>query len=196
MNIFVLDEDPIVAAKMYCDKHIPKMCVELLQQLGSAAIRHGATPDIMPLTKKGTPLKGGYHNHPCSIWVSMSRDNYLWAAHHGAALCEEYTKRFGKEHFCSIGIEVLYGLSHLIPEGGLTPFALAMPDEFRPHLNEHIGAPFDLVPNDDFTFISHASGDDAVQAYRRYYHSKAFAKWEKGRPMPDWFSLEEQAVLA
>ena len=188
MNIFVLDEDPIAAAKMYCDKHIPKMCVELLQQLGSAAIRHGATPDIMPLTKKGTPLKGGYHNHPCTRWCGDSRDNYLWAAHHGAALCEEYTKRFGKEHFCSRGIEILYGLSHLIPEGDLTPFALAMPDEFRP-----------VEIEDDNTFsnpLSHASGSDAVDAYRRYYHAKAFAVWEKGRPMPDWFSLKQQAVLA
>ena len=195
MNIFVLDEDPIVAAKMYCDIHLPKMVVELYQQLGSSVIRHGATPDMMPLTKKGTPLKGGYHNHPCTRWCGDSRDNYLWAAHHGAALSEEYTKRFGKEHYCANGIEILYGLSFLIPEGDLTPFALAMPDEFRPNLNEHIGAPFDVVLNDDL-FISHASGDDAVQAYRRYYHSKAFAKWKKGRPMPDWFNLEQQAVFA
>jgi len=193
MNIFVLDEDPIAAAKMYCDKHIPKMCVELLQQLGSAAIRHGATPDIMPLTKKGTPLKGGYHNHPCTRWCGDSRDNYLWAAHHGAALCEEYTKRFGKEHFCSRGIEVLYGLSYLIPEGDLTPFALAMPDEHRPN---HIALNPSNVYANQYKGDMHASGDTAVQAYRRYYHSKAFAVWEKGRPMPDWFSLEQQAVLA
>ena len=38
MNIFVLDEDPIVAAKMYCDIHLPKMVVELYQQLGSSVI--------------------------------------------------------------------------------------------------------------------------------------------------------------
>lgn len=197
MNIFVLDEDPIAAAKMYCDRHIPKMCVELLQQIGSAAIKHGAQPEQLPLAKATQkPIRGGYHNHPCTIWCGMSRDNYLWAAHHGAALCEEYTKRFGKEHYCANGIEILYGLSYLIPEGDLTPFALAMPDDYRPHLNEHIGAPFDIVPNDDFTFISHASGDDAVQAYRRYYHAKAFAKWEKGRPMPDWFDVIKQAVLA
>ena len=197
MNIFVLDEDPIAAAKMYCDRHIPKMCVELLQQIGSAAIKHGAQPEQLPLAKATQkPIRGGYHNHPCTIWCGMTKDNYLWAAHHGAALCEEYTKRFGKEHYCANGIEILYGLSYLIPEGDLTPFALAMPDDYRPHLNEHIGAPFDIVPNDDFTFISHASGDDAVQAYRRYYHAKAFAKWEKGRPMPDWFDVVKQAVLA
>jgi hypothetical protein len=179
MNIFVLDEDPIAAAKMYCDIHIPKMVVELYQQLGSSVIRHGATPDMMPLTKKGTPLKGGYHNHPCTIWCGMTRDNYLWAAHHGAALCEEYTKRFGKEHYCANGIEILYGLSYLIPEGDLTPFALAMPDDYRPE-----------------GLLSHAIGDKAVQAYRRYYHAKAFAKWEKGRPMPNWFDVIKQAAIA
>ena len=58
MNIFILDEDPITSAKFYCDKHVPKMVVELYQQLGSAVIRHGATPDMMPLTKKRTPLRG------------------------------------------------------------------------------------------------------------------------------------------
>tara|TARA_R100001230_G_C5541417_1_gene71984 strand:- start:293 stop:451 length:159 start_codon:yes stop_codon:yes gene_type:complete len=42
-----------------------------------------------------------------------------------------------------------------------TPFALAMPDEYR--------------------------DDDAVKAYRAYYHSKAFAKWEKGTPAPYWW---------
>jgi hypothetical protein len=43
----------------------------------------------------------------------------------------------------------------------LTPFAQAMPDEYR--------------------------DDDAVKAYQAYYHSKQFAKWEKGTPAPDWW---------
>ena len=189
MNIFVLDEDPIVAAKMHCDKHIPKLVVEMLQMMGSAVIRHGATPDMMPLTKKGTPLKGGYHNHPCTRFTGDSRTNFLWVAHHGAALCEEYTKRFGKEHFCSRGIEVLYGLSYLIPEGDLTPFALAMPDEFRPNYKKGTGHYTESIGD------SHASGDTAVQAYRRYYHAKAFAMWDKGRPMPDWFDTKQQDRL-
>ena len=185
MNIFVLDEDPIAAAKMYCDKHIPKLVVEMLQMCGSAVIRHGATPEQLPLAKSTQkPIRGGYHNHPCTRWCGDSRDNYLWAAHHGAALCEEYTKRFGKEHYCANGIEILYGLSYLIPEGDLTPFALAMPDEYRP------------LFNGCFKLASHASGDNAVQAYRRYYHAKAFAKWEKGRPMPNWFDVIKQAAIA
>ena len=190
MNIFVLDEDPIAAAKMYCDRHIPKMCVELLQQLGSAAIARGARPEQLPLAKATQkPIRGGYPNHPCTIWCGITRNNYLWAAHHGAALCEEYTKRFGKEHFCSRGIEILYGLSHLIPEGDLTPFALAMPDEFRPNYKKGTGHYTESIGD------SHASGNTAVQAYRRYYHAKAFAMWDKGRPMPDWFDTNQQDRL-
>ena len=166
MNIFILDEDPIQSAKMYCDKHVPKMVVELYQQLGSAVIRHGATSDMMPRTSKGTPLKGGYHNHPCPRWVGDSRENYLWACYHGAMLCDEYTKRFGKIHSCEKGIEHLYIMAHLIPEGKLTPFAQAMPDEYK--------------------------NECAVTAYRDYYiHDKSrFAKWEKGTPAPDWWLME------
>ncbi len=33
MNIFVLDENPIRAAEMMCDKHIPKMVVESAQMM-------------------------------------------------------------------------------------------------------------------------------------------------------------------
>ena len=163
MNIFILDEDPIMSAKFYCDKHIPKMVVELYQQLGSAVIRHGATPDMMPLTKKGTPLRGGYHNHPCTRWVGDSRANFLWASYHAAMLCEEYTKRFDKTHFCEHGIEKLYELHKLIPDGELTPFAQAMPDEYR--------------------------DEDAVVAYRNYYmyDKSRFAQWNRGRDAPYWW---------
>ena len=186
MNIFVLQESPIASAKDYCNKHLPKMCVELLQMCGSAVIRHGATPDMMPLTKKGTPLKGGYHNHPCTRWVGDSRTNFLWAVTHGQALCDEYTKRFGKTHFCEVGIRHLDKMSSLIPEGDLTPFALAMPDEYRPN---HIPLNGSDVYADQYKGDSHASGDVAVQAYRRYYHSKEFASWE-GRPTPTWWCGE------
>jgi len=164
MNIFVLDTDPKDAASMYCDKHIPKMCVELLQQLGSAVIRHGASPDQMPLTKKGTPLKGGYHNHPCTIWVGETCRNFKWAYDHGIELCRQYEMRYGKHHFCKAGIEHIgRKLSHLLPSGCLTPFAQAMPDEFR--------------------------NDNAVIAYRAYYHSKAFAKWDKIGNQPSWWNV-------
>ena len=36
MNIFVLDTDPVLAAQMHCDKHVPKMVVEAAQMMASA----------------------------------------------------------------------------------------------------------------------------------------------------------------
>ena len=161
MNIFVLHTNPIVAAQMHCDKHIPKMCVEAAQMMASALRRHGATDEQMPLTKKGTPYKGGYAHHPCTVWAGDSRENFVWLAQHADELCAEYSRRFGKMHSCHWPIIYMGDLIRLIPKDRLTPFAQAMPDEYR--------------------------DDDAVKAYRRYYHSKQFAKWEKGTPAPDWW---------
>ena len=161
MNIFVLDRNPITAARMHCDKHVPKMCVEAAQMMASALRRHGATDEQMPLTKSGTPYKGGYKHHPCTVWAGDSFANWNWLWNHGMALCEEYEKRFGKEHACYEPISFMGGSTVHWPSYILTPFALAMPDEYR--------------------------DDDAVKAYRAYYHSKQFAKWEKGTPAPDWW---------
>ena len=161
MNIFVLHTDPTIAAQMHCDKHVPKMCVEAAQMMASALRRHGATDEQMPLTKSGTPYKGGYAHHPCTVWAGDSQENWMWLAHHAMQLCEEYYKRFNKMHACTDPIYHMIGLQKIIPNTKLRPFALAMPDEYR--------------------------DDDAVKAYRRYYHSKQFAKWEKGTPAPDWW---------
>ena len=166
MNIFVLDEDPWVAGQMHCDKHIPKMCVEAAQMLASALRRHGATDEDMPLTKAGRPYLGGYAHHPCTRWAGDSAENWKWLLRHAYALLHEYTLRFGKTHACAHPVGVMhwtYGnrVGWKFPNLGLTPFAQAMPDEYR--------------------------DDDAVKAYQAYYHSKQFAKWEKGTPAPDWW---------
>ena len=36
MNIFILDKNPITAAQMLCDRHVPKMIVESGQMLSTA----------------------------------------------------------------------------------------------------------------------------------------------------------------
>lgn len=161
MNIFVLDRNPIRASEMMCDKHIPKMVVESAQMMASALRRHGAIDRQMPLTKSGTPYKGAYKHHPCTVWAGDSWHNFDWLANHAIGLLGEYYMRFGKEHACSEAIGQMNGMSWRLPNGRLTPFAQAMPDEFKQ--------------------------EDAVQAYRAYYHSKTFAKWEKGTPAPDWW---------
>ena len=177
MNIFILDTDPTTAARMHCDKHVPKMCVEAAQMMASALRRHGATDEQMPLTKAGKPYKGGYAHHPCTVWAGDSGANFMWLADHALILCSEYAKRFGKTHACEEPIHYMSKLGELgwIAKGSLTPFALAMPDEYRPRGS-----------SDDVLYME-AEGDDAVKAYRAYYHSKQFAKWEKGTPAPDWW---------
>jgi len=178
MNIFVLSYDPVEAAEMHCDKHCVKMVVELYQQLGSALRRHGATDSQMPLTQSGKPLRGGYHNHPCTRWCGDSRSNFEWAAWHGIALAEEYSERYGKEHACSAGIRHMASMLDMIPEGCMTPFAQAMPDEYR--------------------------NASAVVAYRDYYfydkRENIQCEWNKSRQSPDWWNrmlaLEELAKQA
>ena len=191
MNIFVLNENPELAARDYCNKHLPKMVVECLQMLGSSVIRHGATPDMMPLTKKQTPLKGGYHSHPCSRWVGDTRANYIWTVRHALELCKEYTNKYGKIHFCEAGIRHLYFMAKLIPEGNLTHFALAMPDEYRPDYIHVVSHPFSVITDAVGEKITHASDDVAVEAYRRYYHSKEFARWDD-RIVPHWWMGDAQ----
>lgn len=161
MNIFKLHEDAIISAEMHCDKHVSKLAVESAQMMASAVIRHGATPEQMPLTKAGSPYRGGHPHHPCTRWAGDTRDNYEWLASYGLALCNEYTLRYGKVHACEEPIMILWKLCGLIPEGEMTPFAQAMPDEHK--------------------------HEDVVKAYRSYYHTKTFAKWEKGRNAPDWW---------
>ena len=56
MNIFVLDKDPIVAAKMACDKHIVKMILESAQMLCTAKRVLDGT-EYFDTTKNGRKIK-------------------------------------------------------------------------------------------------------------------------------------------
>jgi len=165
MNIFVLHEDPTVAADMMCDKHVPKMIVESAQMMASGLRANGATDNHFHLfkvyTKSGTTYKGGYQHHPCTVWAGETQENWWWLAQHAMALCEQYYKRFGKTHACTEPIYNMIGMQRVIPSSNLTPFAQAMPEAYK--------------------------NRNAVKAYRAYYHSKQFAKWEKGSPAPDWW---------
>ena len=175
MNIFVLHTEPDKSARYQCDKHVPKMCVETAQMMATAVRNHGAEDIDMPLNKSGSPYKGGYANHPCTRWASECQENFLWLAEHGLALCNEFEARFEKEHGCFEPILQMLALHQLLPKNGkMTPFALAMPDEFRPII--------------DGKMAYHAEDIDAVEAYRAYYHSKEFAEW-KYTHEPSWWSL-------
>ena len=48
MNIFVLDEDPVLAAQYHNNKHCVKMILESLQMMVSGLRNKGATDEVMP----------------------------------------------------------------------------------------------------------------------------------------------------
>jgi len=173
MNIFVLDENPVVAAQMMCDKHIPKMIVESAQMMASALRRHGATDEVMPLNQAGRPYKGGYHRHPCTVWTGETVVNYLWLYHHAYGLCVEYRKRFNRKHACEDKIILMVEprALTLLPLGGQTPYARAFNKEQYPQLYDE----------EAYT---------TVAAYRAYYllDKARFAEWNKGTPAPNWWA--------
>ena len=74
-----------------------------------------------------------FYNHPCTIWARESQENYEWLLDHAYAMCQEYTRRYGKVHKSIHAIEWCGKNYHKLslPRTGLTPFAQAMPEEYK-----------------------------------------------------------------
>lgn len=128
MNIFILDEDPIVAASYLADVHVRKMLIESAQMLANGFSLYALVD--APLTQKGTVRRHSYVHHPCSKWAIQTSANFCWLLDHALAICEEYQKRFNGKHFTAEFIHWVWYNVHKsnVPDGELTPFAEAMPD--------------------------------------------------------------------
>jgi len=153
MNIFILDTDPRQAARYLCDKHVVKMVTESAQMLSTVARHYGYTG--------GDLYKTAHPKHKCTLWAQESKDNCAWLLDHAHEIGIEFTKRFGKIHSAALVVDRCAFVPDLCPDKGLTPFALAMPDQYKT--------------------------DDAVVSYRRYYLNDKvlFAEWRSGSP--DWW---------
>lgn len=154
MNIFVLHSDPRKAAIAHCDKHVIKMILESAQMLSTACRVSGL--DV--------GYKATHKNHPCTLWVSRSLDNWRWLKSLAFWLNEEYKLRF-----LHVSNHKSWDVIAALPEPeiagiGLTPFALAMPVQYQ-------------------------KIDDPVASYRAYYMGEkaAIAKWRFPASKPDWF---------
>lgn len=121
MNIFVLDENPELAAKYHTDKHVIKMILESAQMMSTAVRWSGIDAGY----------KVAHLNHPCTIWVRKSLTNWRWLGSLAYYLNQEFIFRFDKtaNHKSYDMITSLPWPN--IPEIGLTPFAQAMPDIYR-----------------------------------------------------------------
>jgi hypothetical protein len=123
LNIFVLDENPAIAARMLCDRHVSKMILETAQILSAVAARYNH-PNIYKVT---------HANHPCTLWAGDRRANWEWLVRHGMAMGGEKLRRTGKGHKSLAVIYWYQNNDYGPPEDGLSmsPFALAMPDTYK-----------------------------------------------------------------
>ena len=153
MNIFVVDTDPEKAARQLCDKHVVKMVLETAQMLCTVARQNGFD---------NAPYKKAHPKHPCTLWAGKSAANWPWLIDHGLAMCEEYTQRYGRTHKSEAVIRWCRNLPIRFPAEQLTPFAQAMPEQYK--------------------------NECTVTAYRAYYHGEkaGFATWKS--EVPKWWT--------
>lgn len=185
MNIFVLHENPEIAAQMHCDKHCNKMIVEHAQMLASAYYstlgisRKKEIPEKQEAVNemfKGWPRKhadGREHhyaithvNHPCTVWTRTSIENFNWLLDCTDSLCTEFNIRWKHQPSIKKIIDWMRQNPPNLPSIGLTPFAQAMPDCFK--------------------------SEDAPTAYRQYYAMKTtYMKLEwRYTDTPEWWTSD------
>jgi len=186
MNIFILDENPVTAAQLQCDKHVVKMVLESAQMLSTVhRILDGKLTRIPSKSGKtmvkawtladpemDTKLYNAVHvGHPCTVWTMESKANYIWHYQHFKALSEEYTYRYGKVHKSWNDLsDLLSNPPKNIPNIVQTRFKLAM--GAAPECINHM---------------------DAVGSYRAFYQTKQDRfdmSWTK-RSIPEWFKVKE-----
>lgn len=155
MNIFVLDLDPATCATYHANIHVPKMVVETAQLLST----------VYPPTMY---YKHTHYNHPCAKWVRESASNFRWLLSLGFHLSREYTHRYKRTHATHKTLAAMMDnlpSPAFFPSIPMTPFAMAMPDEFK-------------------------DTNDIVSSYRNYYkHKGSLMKmvWGPTRNIPDWY---------
>ena len=183
MNIFFLDSDPDLSAKYHNDKHVVKMCCEYAQLLSTAHRvidgflwkGHSATGrSVKRYFLKDPYLNSKLYlachiNHPSSIWVRDSIENYEWMYSLFIALGEEYNYRYGKTHKSISELSDLL----LLPPQNIRKGSFTEPP---PAMKQY---PQCIVPN------------DSVQSYRNYYSEakRSFCVWTK-RQQPSWWNNE------
>lgn len=120
MNLFVPSPCIEISVESLDDKRVVKMVLETAQVL-STAIRLHDPETTMPIYKMT------HKNHPVSIWVRETPDNYKYTLDYFVKICNEYTYRFGKVHksesLLPHFIEFCKYMAISFPNDGQTPFA-------------------------------------------------------------------------
>jgi hypothetical protein len=154
INIFVLDREPRTAARYHCDSHASKMVLESAMMLSTALRVAGREWEFL--------YGASYQHHPCTRWAAETRENFNWLYRLARGLAAEFHLRNGGWHksFREV-ISPMPECPPCLPSRRRTPFAQAMPEEYK--------------------------HPDAVVAYRAYYRhvKREFATYSV-RDRPAW----------
>ena len=107
VNLFYLDHNPKKCSKYYCDKHVIKIIVEILQILSQ--IHHNIGTKKPPYKK----CKAIHESLAPYKWASHSIGNYKYCINLAKYLIEEYKFRFEKNNHKSE--KALFWLENNIP---------------------------------------------------------------------------------
>ena len=170
MNLFILSLIQREIEESMMDKHVSKILLEAVQMLCSA--KRVLDPDDVEVNEK--LYKMAHKNHPVTIWCRTSKANYVWVLDLVDALHVEWKYRYehpeSKMHKSYLVAQELrrhIPSDDVFPQKGMTPFALAMPDQYKDYA-------------------------DPVESYRRYYMSEEkqkIASWKKLREKPEWYII-------
>ena len=185
MNIFVLDENPRIAARMHCDKHCVKMIIEHTQMLAAAYYHTLGISRKKEIAENqesvnnlffGFPRKhedGSDHpyaithvNHPCTVWTRESIENWNWLTECTKELCLEYTRRYSKTHSVEAIVDWMIQNPPKLESKKQSPFAKALPDCYKSY--------------------------SVTDAYKKYYGYKSFyiqLVWNHSET-PIWFTRD------
>jgi hypothetical protein len=168
MNLFILSLIQKEIAQFMMDKHISKILLEAVQMLCSA--KRILDPEDEVNEKI---YKLAHKNHPVTIWCRKSKANFIWTLELVEELHKEWRFRYGhpetkfhKSYLMAVILRENLPTDDKFEEIGLTPFALAMPNEYKSY--------------------------DPVEAYRNYYMSEEkqkIASWKKRRERPEWYRI-------
>jgi hypothetical protein len=150
------------------DKHVSKILLEAVQMLCTTIQLIDPDNEIQNEIKL---YKIAHKNHPVTIWMRSSLENYMWTLNLVDAMHEEWKYRYNhpaeKKHKSYIVAEYLREFAptaEKFPNRELTPFALAMPVECKTN--------------------------DPIESYRKYYQTpekQRIASW-KNREKPNWYN--------
>ena len=169
MNLFILSLNFQECAECMFDKHISKIILEAVQMLCTTIQIIDENSEISSKIKL---YKIAHKNHPVTIWMRTSLENYIWTLDLVDAMHNEWKYRYNhpaekmhKSYIVAKYLREYAPTADKFPQKGLTPFALAMPVECKT--------------------------SNPIESYRKYYQTpekQKIASW-KNREKPSWYQV-------